>query len=191
MIRPTTPAWVLAATALAGCAAPPTVRTEETGEPAPDTRRAAELNRRGAAAGPAEAEALFRQAIAADSGYAPAYNNLGTVLLRRKRYAEAAEAFDTAARLRPESAEPRFNLGLLHHEIGRHREAMREYELALELDPGHLQAAENCAILYVRLGIQKERTRELLRGALLREERPALRKWMEEQIFRLEAAPAP
>lgn len=60
-----------------------------------------------------QAEKLLRDAIKLDDTFAPAWNNLGVVLMERGRYAEAANVFRTAFALDSgESAEIRDNLTL-------------------------------------------------------------------------------
>jgi predicted TPR repeat methyltransferase len=73
-----------------------------------DVRTAAELTRqaedailRGDSAGAAQ---LYDSAIAADSGYAPAFRGKGLVMERLGKPEKAAEAFRTFLRLSPGSA---------------------------------------------------------------------------------------
>ena len=57
-----------------------------------------------------QAEAAFRGAIAADSKYVPAYNNLAITLERANRKKEAIAALEKAARLAPNDADVKRNL---------------------------------------------------------------------------------
>jgi tetratricopeptide (TPR) repeat protein len=60
-----------------------------------------------------QAEDLLRQAIEADDRFAPAWNNLGVVLMETGQYGEASRVFQTAFALDSgESAEIRDNLRL-------------------------------------------------------------------------------
>ncbi|NRB00297.1 MAG: tetratricopeptide repeat protein [Rhodobacteraceae bacterium] len=60
-----------------------------------------------------QAENILREAIELDDTFAPAWNNLGVVLMERGKYAEASNVFRTAFALDSgESAEIRDNLSL-------------------------------------------------------------------------------
>lgn len=60
-----------------------------------------------------QAESILRDAVKLDNSFAPAWNNLGVVLMETGQYAEAANVFRTAFALDSgESAEIRDNLSL-------------------------------------------------------------------------------
>lgn len=60
-----------------------------------------------------QAERMLRRAIKADEGFAPAWNNLGVVLMEQNRFGEASRVFRTAFALdRGESADIKKNLSL-------------------------------------------------------------------------------
>jgi tetratricopeptide (TPR) repeat protein len=65
-----------------------------------------------------EAEAHFRRALAADPRHFGALSDLGVVLHRQERFAEAAELYGKALALDPEHADTRFNLALAQLALG-------------------------------------------------------------------------
>jgi Tfp pilus assembly protein PilF len=85
---------------------------------------------------PERAEAEYRSAIAADSGYAEAYNNLGHLLIRLGRAEEAVVVLEEGKRRDPESAFVAKNLGRAYARARRWNEARPLLERALPL-AGH------------------------------------------------------
>ncbi len=84
-----------------------------------------------------EAEAEYRRAIALKPGLSEAHNDLGQLLARRGRLAEAIEEFDTALSnmhyREPYSA--RYNKGRALAQLGRGEEALAELRTCLTLNP--------------------------------------------------------
>ncbi|HQF39333.1 MAG TPA: tetratricopeptide repeat protein [Opitutaceae bacterium] len=78
-------------------------------------------------------------AIAAHDPYASALAT-GGIHARAKNWAEAEQAFRSAASLRPESTEPEAALGLLFADQGRHAEAFAAFDRVLAREPGNLVA---------------------------------------------------
>ena len=133
-------ALLLALGALGCRATSPTAYTPPS-EERRDTARAEALTREAAdliTSDPARAEALLRNALAADIFHGPAHNNLGVVFLERGELYEAAHEFEWARKLMPGKADPRMNLALTLETAGRVEEALREYATAHEVDPDHL-----------------------------------------------------
>lgn len=86
----------------------------------------------------AEAERLFRQALAQDGGDAEAWNSLGVVLIRQGDREPGIEALRTALRLLPSHREAHRNLGAALDRLDRRDEASRHYRSFLSLTPeGH------------------------------------------------------
>jgi len=61
-----------------------------------------------------EAGRLYEETLKTDPGHVEALNNLGVICLQRKDLASAQENFLKAIRLRPQSADPHYNLACLY-----------------------------------------------------------------------------
>jgi tetratricopeptide (TPR) repeat protein len=72
---------------------------------------------------------------------------LGTILQFQKRFAQAFEAFDKAAQVRPDAARLWSSRGKLLVELKRPGEALLSFQRALELNPRDCEAAFNCGLL--------------------------------------------
>jgi tetratricopeptide (TPR) repeat protein len=81
-----------------------------------------------------EAKSEFSRAIALDPKMAPAYQNLGLVLMDSDP-AAAADAFRHAAELQPTESSPRFLAGYSLERAGKLPEAIEQYRAALALSP--------------------------------------------------------
>ena len=81
-----------------------------------------------------EAKAEFSRAIALDPKMAPAYLNLGLVLMDSDP-GGAAEAFRSASDLQPTESRPRFLSGLALERAGKFSEAIEQYRAALVISP--------------------------------------------------------
>ena len=120
---------------------------------------------------------LYRQAIAEDSAFAPAYAGLaGThiALLVRgslpldEAVSRARPAVDRALQLDPELPEAHAALGfLLERGEGRYLDARAEYRRALELNPGYAAAHAGLGQIALNLGELEEARRELRRSVEL------------------------
>jgi tetratricopeptide (TPR) repeat protein len=110
---------------------------------------------------PGGAEAAYRAAIAANPADSRPYQNLGLLLSKMKRTAEAHALSEKAAKTFPDKAELQFNLGVSCETLGRDEDAVRAYTAALECDPGFADAHYNLALVHERLGHKKEVIRHL------------------------------
>ena len=128
--------WILLL--IAGCrSASPTAYTPPR-EERRDTAKAERLTRDAADliySDPARAEALLREALAADIFHGPAHNDLGVVFLERGELYEAAHEFAWAQKLMPGNPDPRINLALVMEQAGRIEDARAAYESVLEVSP--------------------------------------------------------
>jgi len=84
---------------------------------------------------PSAAEASFRLAIARNLRIPEVYEQLGTALLRSRRYAEAIECFRQAIALNPRFASAKINLGDAEMRAGNVAAAVDAYESAAALQP--------------------------------------------------------
>jgi tetratricopeptide (TPR) repeat protein len=102
-----------------------------------------------------DAETLYRDTIARNPHAWMAYQNLGTELGARNRFAEAIEAYEGALRVRPDYVEAKRNLALAHMKLGdaaaespeRANEAIAHYEAVLRIEPNHFRARYNAGTL--------------------------------------------
>ncbi len=154
-----------------------------------DPVRAQQLNDEGLKAVEAgelnAAEEKFREALVKDLYSASAHNNLGLVLLQSDRHYEAAWEFDYAAKLVPESPEPRQNLALLYEHLGRIDLAIAEYETALEIDPNNLATMRYLARAYVKAGKNHEKVKTLFARLLEVPHDEQWDVWIRGQLVRL------
>jgi len=86
-----------------------------------------------------DAKREFSRTIALDPKMAPAYQNLGLVLVDSDP-AAAADAFRHAAELRPTESRPRFLAGYSLERAGKLPEAIEQYRAALALSPKDYEA---------------------------------------------------
>jgi tetratricopeptide (TPR) repeat protein len=84
---------------------------------------------------PAEAQALFEKAIAANNKFALPHINIGILLVNQQRYPEAVEALETGNRLDDSYPMAHLNLGvaLMNREPADYERAERELLRALEM----------------------------------------------------------
>jgi tetratricopeptide (TPR) repeat protein len=97
--------------------------------------------------------------VAIDPTYAAAWNNLGLLLHRMGRYAEARTAYDRALTESRECAEAAYNLGSLNEDTGDVDESIRCYRRALDVSPDYADAHFNLAGALARAGRGDEAVR--------------------------------
>ncbi|MXX74519.1 MAG: tetratricopeptide repeat protein [Holophagales bacterium] len=110
----------------------------------------------------ADAEAAYRQAVAADATNVRAHESLATVLVRRGDREGAIEHFGVAVRLDPENAQAHSDLGVLLAELGRNDRALEHLGRAVELDPGNGEARLGLGAVLAKTGNFEEAVVELL-----------------------------
>jgi Tfp pilus assembly protein PilF len=186
-----------AALAVAGCTVPPQRpdagrllvaqdRQRDTETARRENARAADLIQQ---ASYADAEAVLQGALEADTMYGPAHNNLGKVYYHQDRYYQAAWQFEYAAKLMPDQAEPRNNLGLIFESIGKLDQAVDAYARAAELAPMNTQIAGNLARARIRRGDRGPEIRDLLQLIVLKDERPEWIAWARDKLHLLDHTP--
>ena len=190
-------ACIALAAAVAGCAPQKVSSSPYATQPEVDrnatraeqlTRRAVEVMDASAAdnasAKDAEAEALLREALAADLYHGPAHNNLGVVFLRQGKLYEAANEFEWARKLMPGNPDPRFNLALTLERAVRVDEALAMYATALEVQAEHLPSMQGLARLQIRQRKTDARTDGLLREIAFRGSSAEWRSWAQGELAR-------
>ncbi len=132
-----------------------------------------------------QAEKVLKQALRADMFFGPAHNNLGIAYLRQKKLYLAACEFDYAAKLMPNKAEPKNNLGLVMEQAGRRAEAETHYEKAVAAEPDNPEFIGNLARCRLRLGRRTPETAALLRQLVLKDTRPEWTAWARAELSRM------
>lgn len=83
------------------------------------------------------AQRHFLKAIEADPDYWEPLDNLGTLLLKSRRGAEAIEPLQKAVKLKPKDMKIRFKLAVAHAESGHWEQARERYEQVLDHESDH------------------------------------------------------
>jgi Flp pilus assembly protein TadD/peroxiredoxin len=112
-----------------------------------------------------QAEASFKQVIAAKPDDPEAYYNLGTLYLRRNALSDARQYLERTVKLRSNYPEAWNNLGMLSAQEGHADEAIRDFRQSLLLRPDYAIALLNLGNLYRREGALEE-SEKLLGRAL-------------------------
>jgi tetratricopeptide (TPR) repeat protein/peroxiredoxin len=111
-----------------------------------------------------QAEASFKQVIAAQPDSSEAYYNLGTLCLRTKKLSEAQTYLQRAIQLQPNYAEAWNNLGTIAAEEGRSDEAVANFQHSLSLKPGYAVALVNLGNLYRHRGAYDQAAKFLIQA---------------------------
>ncbi|HYE66210.1 MAG TPA: tetratricopeptide repeat protein [Pyrinomonadaceae bacterium] len=94
----------------------------------------------------------FMKAVDADADYADAWAQAGFCNEKLGRHAEALKASNQAIRLRPNSPESHFNLGLAYFYLGQYKESSEAYRQVIRLDPYNADAHYVLGLTYGKLG---------------------------------------
>jgi len=119
-----------------------------------------------------QAEAAFRQVIAAKPDDPEAHYNLGTLYLRRNALSEARQYLEQTVKLRPNYPEAWNNLGMLDAQQGHTDASVRNFEQSLQLRPDYAIALANLGNLYRRQGMFAEAEKLLNRALELEPDNP-------------------
>lgn len=111
-----------------------------------------------------QAEASFKQVIAAKPESPEAYYNLGTLYLRRNAFPDARKYLEQTVQLRPEYPEAWNNLGMVAAHDNQADEAVRNFQQALQQRPTYTIAILNLGNLYRRQGKFAEAEKLLIRA---------------------------
>lgn len=130
------------------------------------------------------AERAFRDALSYDPAYAAAHNNLGLILLEKRRFYEAAIEFSLAKKLAPRAVEPRLNLARLYQSVGWDKPALSECEAALALAPGHPEVLGRMAEAALRAGNRDRRVEVWLSALANQSAAEDWHAWAQGQLAR-------
>jgi len=111
----------------------------------------------------AEAEAAYRNTIAADPAHVAAHINLGRLRHVGKGLDEAERLYRRALELEPTHPTARFNLGVVLEDRGATADAIAEYLEAVRIDPRVADVHFNLARLYQQSGDQQAALRHFSR----------------------------
>jgi tetratricopeptide (TPR) repeat protein len=93
---------------------------------------------------------LYNEIIEKESGYAPAYINLGTIYFHLRQYGRAEELYRRATQVDPGYVLAFFDLGNVLDELERPDESIAAYRQAVALAPRYADAHYNLALAYER-----------------------------------------
>ncbi len=111
------------------------------------------------------AQEQFLRAVG-EFDYAPAYNNLGTVYLRREVYREAINAYQKAVELDEYNAVHHYNLGLALQKAEQNVQAVVSFQRAIDLAPSYSKAYLSKALSFQRIG-EMPKARQALESLLV------------------------
>ncbi|HEX7287924.1 MAG TPA: tetratricopeptide repeat protein [Candidatus Angelobacter sp.] len=106
-------------------------------------------------------ERLLREAGAADPKYLAPFNELGLLLMRKRRYSEAEEALRQALQADPKAVHALVNLGITRNHLGKYEDAVWPLREALRLDPDLVAAHQHLGIALVETDKFVEAEKEL------------------------------
>jgi len=118
----------------------------------------------------AEAEALYRQILAAHPDHADTVHHLGIIAHQQRRHDIALELIRRATVLAPDSPSIHFNLGEVCRLTNRQDEASAHYQRALQLRPGFAEAHIHLGHALRDLGRSEEAVTAYRRGLELNPE---------------------
>ena len=124
----------------------------------------------------------YTQAIETYRELPVAWNNMGTLLMKKGDNLKAAEAFMTASELSPTDPRPLHNLGSLWEKTGELGEAAKWYDRALERDEAYLPSLRRRILIDQLRDTVDSKSVARTRKALLLEKDP----WWIDRIKRAE-----
>ena len=133
----------------------------------------------------AQAEALYRQAIAQDASAFVPRHYLGVLKLQQGDNEQAVALIGEALKIDPGNAEAMINYGNALKQLGRHDEALDVFDAALAARPDFAAAPYNRAILLQELGRLEDAARAYEQAVTLRPDFSAA--WHERAILLLQS----
>ena len=99
------------------------------------------------------AEALYRDALAADPSNLDIQYLLGTSLLQQSRFRDAADLLQKVAAARPDVPDAHNNLGVAYKALGEWEPAMRAFQAAIKANPEYSQGFFNLGAVMDERGL--------------------------------------
>jgi tetratricopeptide (TPR) repeat protein len=130
-----------------------------------------------------QAVEAFRLATQAEPDFAPAYRELGALLLNLKRPQEAIDAYLKLVELKPGQPENHLLLAQAQEAAGRAGQALRTYERALKLAPESTEAHYRAGALLVEQQRFAEARSILLKALELDPERPGTHRSLADALY--------
>ena len=113
----------------------------------------------------AEAESLYRQALAIRPDSADALNDLGKLLVLQSRTEEAADCFLRAIAVKPDHARAHLNLAAAFFALNRLDRAEPAARRAVQIEPGNPSAWNNLGLILIEIGRPTEAEASFREGA--------------------------
>jgi tetratricopeptide (TPR) repeat protein len=185
---------MIAAVSAAGCkshqtTAPPTAVVVDNSN-APNMQKALQLAQEAEAAWKAgrddRAIELYQQSLNQSQDLAFVWLNLGTLLMKKDNFLDAAEAFKSAADLSPTDARPFYNLGVVYQKTHWEPTALEYFIKALERQPNYLPALRGAVGTGQMLVLVDEDALKRARALLMIEADPVWRRLAETEQLRIE-----
>jgi Tfp pilus assembly protein PilF len=98
------------------------------------------------------AETLWQTTLRLDPNCWMAHNNLGNLLLQRRRMDEAVIHYQKALQIRPDYADAHNDLGIVLMQMGKVDEAVSHFQNALQIKPDSAQAHNNLGLALLQTG---------------------------------------
>jgi tetratricopeptide (TPR) repeat protein len=133
-----------------------------------------------------EAIALYRQALELSPELASAWHNMGLLLMQKKNYIDAVEAFKAAADQAPTDPRPYYMIGLSYHEQGWDERALMYFTRALERSPNYLPALRGSIRAGKRMDLADRASLERAKRALGVDPDETWRKIEHREALRIE-----
>jgi tetratricopeptide (TPR) repeat protein len=117
----------------------------------------------------AQAEKLWKQALAIDPKLFSAAFNLGFLYYSQKQFAEAEPLLTVATKIQPKDFNAHYLLGVVRSQLGRTIDALRAWRNALALWPDHLKLLQIMAVEYGKGGYFREAARVAERALAIKD----------------------
>jgi Flp pilus assembly protein TadD len=109
----------------------------------------------------ASEEILLRDTLARNPAAAPVHNDLGVILAKQQKYAEAAHEFSASLEYDPDNAAAHSNLGQALALQGKFQEAEAQFAAALRIKPADVESRKKYAAFLLQQGREREAIAQL------------------------------